>query len=445
MSLLTILGCGETGYGAAVLAQKKGFEVFVSDAGKIKNKYKNVLLHNKIDFEEEKHDVDRILSSEILIKSPGIPDSAPIIQEAKKRNLAIVSDIEFAAKYTKATKICVTGSNGKTTTASLIYHILQKAGLKVALAGNVGKSFAYSVATEKIDYYVLEISSFQLDYMFDFKADIAVLCNISPDHLDRYNNHFQDYIDSKFRILQNQNSNDAFVYCLDDYTSTKEIKKRRIKASSYAFSIKKEIKEEGAFTDKNKIIINIKKNTLTMNIEELALQGKHNLYNSMAAGISSRLLDIRKDVVQKGLSDFQGVAHRLEGLGSVQGVSFINDSKATNVNATWYALESIPKPLIWIVGGIDKGNDYESLKPLVFEKVKAIICLGKDNKKLRKEFGKIVEYIDEADSAEMAVRKAFALAISGDTVLLSPACASFDLFENYEDRGNQFKNAVKEL
>jgi UDP-N-acetylmuramoylalanine--D-glutamate ligase len=445
MPALTILGAGETGYGAAVLGKKKGFDVFVSDRGKIKQEYKDVLLHHGIEFEENKHSLDRILASDEVIKSPGIPDKVDIIEQIKKKKISIISDIEFAARYTKAKFICVTGSNGKTTTTLLIYHILKNAGLHIGLAGNVGKSFAYQVATEDFEYYILEISSFQLDYMFEFKADIAVVCNITPDHLDRYNYSFQNYTDSKFRILQNQTSDDVFIYCLDDKVSREEVIKRKINAKSFVFTAENKEQENGAFIIDKQIIIKTNDKLLNMGIEELALQGKHNLYNSMAAGIATRLLDIRKDVVKRCLSDFQGVPHRLESVASVQGVQFVNDSKATNVNSTWYALESIPKPIIWIVGGIDKGNDYSSLKPLVKEKVKAIICLGKDNEKLHKAFGDIVEYIDDADSAEMAVRKAYAMSISGETVLLSPACASFDLFDNYEERGIKFKNAVREL
>jgi len=445
MPALIILGAGETGYGAAVLGKKKGFDVFVSDKGKIKQEYKDVLLHHEIEFEENKHSMDRILASDEVIKSPGIPDKAEVIEQIKKQKISIISDLEFAARYTNAKFICITGSNGKTTTTLLIYHILKNAGIHVGLAGNVGKSFAYQVATQDFDFYVIEISSFQLDYMFEFKADIAILCNITPDHLDRYNYSFQNYIDAKFRILQNQTSNDVFIYCLDDKVSREEVIKRKIKAKSFVFTAQNKDQKNGAFVLDNEIIIKTKDKLLKMGIEELALQGKHNLYNSMAAGIATRLFDIRKDVVKKSLSDFQGVPHRLEPIASVQGVQFVNDSKATNVNSTWYALESIPKPIVWIVGGIDKGNDYSSLKPLVKEKVKAIICLGKDNKKLHDAFGDIVEYIDDADSAEMAVRKAYAMSISGETVLLSPACASFDLFDNYEDRGNKFKKAVREL
>jgi len=445
MPALTILGAGETGYGAAVLGKKKGFDVFVSDRGKIKQEYKDVLLHHGIEFEENKHSLDRILASDEVIKSPGIPDKVDVIEQIKKKKISIISDIEFAARYTKAKFICVTGSNGKTTTTLLIYHILKNAGLHIGLAGNVGKSFAYQVATQDFDYYILEVSSFQLDYMFEFKADIAVICNVTPDHLDRYNYSFQNYTDSKFRILQNQTSDDVFIYCLDDKVTREEVIKRKINAKSFVFTAENKEQEKGAFLIDKQIIIKTKDKLLNMGIEELALQGKHNLYNSMAAGIATRLLDIRKDVVKRCLSDFQGVPHRLEPVASVQGVPFVNDSKATNVNSTLSALESIPKPIIWIVGGIDKGNNYSSLKPLVEEKVKAIICLGKDNEKLHKAFGDIVEYIDDADSAEMAVRKAYAMSVSGETVLLSPACASFDLFDNYEERGNKFKKAVGEL
>ncbi len=439
------MGGGESGDGAAVLAIEKGFEVFVSDFGKIKEKYKNVLSHYEIKYEEGKHTEDLILTADEVIKSPGIPDEAGIIKKIKENGINIISEIEFAGRYTSAKIICITGSNGKTTTTLLTYHILKKAGLNVGLAGNVGQSFAMQVAEKDFDYYVLEISSFQLDGMFDFKADIAVLMNITPDHLDRYENNFQNYINSKFRIIQNQEQNDAFVFCDDDPVIKEEIKKRNIKSKQYPFSIKKQITGEGACIKRNNIIINIQPNLLQMTLENLALQGKHNIYNSMAASIATRILDIRKDIIKESLSDFQNVEHRLEYVARIHGIDYINDSKATNVNSTWYALESTQSPIIWIAGGIDKGNDYNLLKNLVKEKVKAIICLGKDNRKLIEAFEDMVENIVTTTSMEDAVKYALYLGQKDDTVLLSPACASFDLFENFEERGNEFKKAVGNL
>ena len=442
---IVILGAGESGVGAAVLAKKKEFDVFVSDNGKIKNKYKKVLSHFEIDFEEGKHSEDKIFNADEIVKSPGIPDDIPIIEAIKKKKIKIISEIEFADRFNKAKTICVTGSNGKTTTTLWIYHILKKAGLNIGLAGNVGQSFAMQVAENEYDYYVLEISSFQLDGMFDFKADIAVLMNITPDHLDRYNYDFQKYVDSKFRILQNLTNNDSFIYCIDDKVINNELEKRKIKPKIYPFSINKKIDGEGAFLNKNEIIINIKLTNIIMTLEELALQGKHNIYNSMAAGIATKLLDIRKDTVKESFSDFRGVEHRLEYVTKVHGVEFINDSKATNVNSTWFALESMNKPVIWIVGGVDKGNDYETLKKLVKSKVKVIICLGIDNQKIYNAFADFVENIVSVNSAAQAVDTAYYMSKQGDVVLLSPACASFDLFENYEDRGKKYKRAVRDL
>jgi len=439
------LGGGESGVGAAVLALKKGFEVFVSDFGKIKEKHKSVLSHFEIKFEEGKHTEELILTADEVIKSPGIPDNAGIIKRIREKDISIISEIEFADRYTSAKKICITGSNGKTTTTLLTYHILKNAGLNVGLAGNIGQSFAMQVAEKDFDYYVLEISSFQLDGMFEFKADIAVLMNITPDHLDRYENNFQNYVNSKFRIIQNQDQNDSFVFSADDPVIKKEIEKRNIKSRKYPFSIKKQITGEGACITENKIQINIQPNLLQMTLENLALQGKHNIYNSMAAGIAARILDIRKDIVKDSLSDFQNVEHRLEFVARIHGIDYINDSKATNVNSTWYALESTKKPVIWIAGGIDKGNDYTLLKNLVSEKVKAIICLGKDNRKLIEAFEDIVEDIVTTTSMDDAVKYASFLGKKDDTVLLSPACASFDLFENFEERGNEFKKAVGNL
>ncbi len=444
-SRIVILGGAESGIGAAILAKKRGAGVFVSDSGKIKEEYKNVLLHNAIEFEEGKHGFDRCFLADEIIKSPGIPDNAPIMRAISESKIPVISDIEYAARFTDAKKICITGSNGKTTTTLLTYHILKKAGLNVGLAGNVGKSFAWQVAENNFDYYVLEISSFQLDYMFRFKADVAVITNITPDHLDRYRYNFQNYIDSKFRMLQNQMESDFFIYCADDPVTVAEIEKRNILSSKIPFSLSETADGNGAYIKNNKMNINIQTNKFEMGLENFALPGKHNLYNSMAAGIISRILDIRKDIIKESMSEFQGVEHRLEFVTKVQGIEFINDSKATNVNSTWFALESMVRPVIWIVGGLDKGNDYSSLKPLVREKVKAIVCLGTDNTKIFDEFASLVPVIKETGSAEEAVQTAYHLGVRGDVVLLSPACASFDLFNNFEDRGMQFKRAVYDL
>lgn len=442
---IIILGAGESGAGAAILALKKGFEVFVSDSGKIKEKYKNVLSHYEIPFEEGNHSEKKILKADQVIKSPGIPEQAEIILRLRQRSIPVISEIEFAARYTQAKKICITGSNGKTTTTLLLHHILKNAGLNAGLAGNVGQSFALQVAEKDFDYYVLEISSFQLDGMYDFKADIAVLTNITPDHLDRYHYKFQEYINSKFRIIQNQESQDAFIYGADDPVIIKELAQREVKSAQYPFSIRKKIAGQGAYQDGNNMYINIKSNTLKMTLNNLALQGKHNIYNSMAAGIAARILDIRKDKIKESLSIFQNVEHRLEFIARIHGVDFINDSKATNVNSAWYALESMSNPVIWIAGGIDKGNDYKLLKELVSKKVKAIICLGKDNSKLKKAFERTVEIIVETTSMDEAVKYASSIAKKDEIVLLSPACASFDLYENFEERGRMFKAAVNKL
>lgn len=450
---IVVLGAGESGVGTAVLALKKGFDVFLSDKGKIKDKYKDVLTKYNIKWEEGTHTEALILNADEVVKSPGIPDKVELIKQLHKQGTPVISEIEFAGRYTKAKKICITGSNGKTTTTLLIHHILKKAGLNVALGGNVGKSFAMLVAEnacdadkKDVDYYVLELSSFQLDGMFDFKADIAVLLNITPDHLDRYNYELQNYANSKFRIIQNQTEQDAFVYCIDDEVIAKELSKRTIKAKQYPFSIQQQV-EQGAFlNENNQLVINPNNtNPLFMTIQELALQGKHNIYNSMAAAVSTKLVEIRKETIRESLSDFHNIAHRLEVVGNVHGIEFINDSKATNVNSTWYALESMTNPVILILGGVDKGNDYSMLHSLVKEKVKAIICLGTDNNKIVKAFTGVVDTIVEAGSAKEAVDKSYKLGKKGDTVLLSPACASFDLFEDYEDRGTQFKQAVRSL
>lgn len=441
---IVILGAGESGTGAAVLAKKKGYNVFVSDKGKVNQKFKNVLSQFEINYEEEKHTESKILNASEIIKSPGISDSVSIIKAIKSKGISVISEIEFASRYTDAKMVCISGSNGKTTTTLLMYHILKTEGLNVGLAGNVGKSFAMQVALNDYDIYVLELSSFQLDGMFDFKADIAILLNITPDHLDRYENDLRNYADSKFRIIQNQTIDDDFIFCADDKTIMEELEKRNISAKKHSFSLNKKPEHEGYISD-NELIIKTKSNTIKMTLEELALQGKHNLYNSMAAGIGSKLIDIRKDTIKKCLSDFQNVEHRLEHVATIHGIEFINDSKATNVNSSWYALESMDNPVIWIAGGIDKGNDYSFLKNLVKEKVKAIVCLGTDNSKIQNYFADDVEIIVETSSASEAVHVAFNLGENGDSVLLSPACASFDLFNDYEDRGEKFKNAVNNL
>lgn len=441
---IVILGAGESGTGAAILAKKNGYKVFVSDSGTIKEKYKNVLLNIKVDWEENKHSASKILNADEVIKSPGIPDDASIIKNIRGHNIPVISEIEFASGYSKGKKICITGTNGKTTTASLIHHIMKKAGVDVCLAGNVGKSYAWQVAGGDHDYFVLELSSFQLDGMFSFKADIAILLNITPDHLDRYDNYFKNYIDSKLRITNNQDKKDFFIYCADDKTISKEIKRRKINSELIPFSIINDV-EKGGYIKEEKLKININQKLFSMYIHNLAQQGRHNLYNSLAAGIACRILDIRKDIIKESLMDFQGVEHRLEYVSNVHGIEFINDSKATNVNSTWYALESMSKPVIWIVGGKDKGNDYKFLQDLVRQKVKAIVCMGEDNRKINKAFSGIIETIVEAHSAEEAVRSAYYLGKSGEVVLLSPACASFDMFDNYEDRGRKFKEAVREL
>jgi UDP-N-acetylmuramoylalanine--D-glutamate ligase len=439
------LGAGESGVGAAVLGLKKDFEVFVSDSGTIKEKYKRVLLHHEIDFEESMHTGQKILSADEVIKSPGIPESASIVQKIRAQGIPVISEIEFAGRFTKAKRICITGSNGKTTTTLLLYHILKKAGLNPGLGGNVGKSFAAQVAENDFDIYVLEISSFQLDGMYDFKADIAVLLNITPDHLDRYEYDFQKYVDSKFRITQNQTKDDAFIFCFDDPVIRKELLSRETRAKKYPFSIAEVIGGDGAWSNEKILTINVKSNMSEMTLDKLALQGKHNIYNSMAAGIAARVLDIRKDIIKESFTDFQNVPHRLEFIARIHGVDFINDSKATNVNSTWYALENAQNPVIWIAGGIDKGNDYSLLLSLVQKKVKAIICLGKDNRNLINAFKNHVETIVETTSMEEAVNLGIHLGMNDDMVLLSPACASFDLFENFEERGDKFREAVNKL
>ena len=441
---IVILGAGESGAGSAVLAQKQGFDVFVSDKGQIKENYREILEKNSIKWEEGNHNESIILSADEVIKSPGIPENAPIIKEIRKKGIPVISEIEFAGRYAKGIKICITGSNGKTTVTNLIYHILKKAGKNAAMTGNVGNSFAMAVAEGSCDYYVIELSSFQLDGMYKFKADIAVLLNITPDHLDRYDYKLQNYIDSKFRVIQNQKKNDFLIYWEGDPIIKTELSGKKHEMTLLPFS--DEIKEGmAAYIENNKLIIDYQSKTNLMTIHEFALRGRHNIYNSMAAAIAGKILNIRKEVIRESLADFQGVEHRLEPVITVCGINFINDSKATNVNSTWYAIECMENNIIWIVGGVDKGNDYSELFPVVKKKVKAIVCLGKDNKKIIEAFKDKVPTIVETTSMEEAVRSSYYLAKKGETVLLSPACASFDLFKNYEDRGRQFKKTVRNL
>jgi UDP-N-acetylmuramoylalanine--D-glutamate ligase len=450
---LIVLGGGESGVGTAVLGLNQGFDVFLSDKGTLKEHYIAELESHAVAYEHGRHSEDRILAADLVVKSPGIPEKAPLIQQLRERGIPVISEIEFAARYTNAKLICITGSNGKTTTTMLTYNILKNAGFNVGLGGNVGKSFARQVALDNYEYYVLEISSFQLDDMYEFKADVAILTNITPDHLDRYDYDFQKYINAKFRILQNMDENGAFIFNADDPVTISEMEKRGLNAKTVAprcipYTLKEQLPEgytEGAFSQTDSINIYINQNLLQMKMTELALKGKHNVGNSMASGVSGRVLDVRKEVVRESLVNFEGIEHRLENVQKVNGVSFINDSKATNINSTWYALESMTHPTVWIAGGQDKGNDYNELTELVRGKVKAIVCLTKDSSKIRKAFESIVPTIVDVTTAEHAVRVSYDLANEGDVVLLSPACASFDLFENYEDRGRQFKAAVKRL
>ncbi|MBL4624903.1 MAG: UDP-N-acetylmuramoyl-L-alanine--D-glutamate ligase [Flavobacteriales bacterium] len=446
MKNLVVLGGGESGAGAAKLGVKKGYKVFVSDKGQIKEKYKKVLSNLALEWEEEQHSEDRIFQADVVVKSPGIPDTVPLIKQLIEKGIEVISEIEFAGRYTNAKMICITGSNGKTTTALWLYYILKNGGLNVGLAGNVGTSLAAQVADENFEYYVIELSSFQLDGMFDFRADIAILLNITPDHLDRYDYEMQNYINSKFRITQNQIATDFFIYCLDDENISKELSKRNFTAQLIPFTIKQNLTgQQGAYIKNEQLIINHQNQELIMSIYKLALEGKHNIYNSMASGIASRILELRKDIVRDSLTDFQNVEHRLETVVNVHGIKFVNDSNATNINSTWYALESMEDGVVWIVGGVDKGNDYSILQDVVKEKVKAVICLGKDNSKIKEAFKKLDIPMAEAGTMEGAVRFAYQLGQKGDTVLLSPACASFDLFEDYEDRGRQFKEQVRAL
>ena len=441
---LVVLGAGESGVGAAVLAKAKGFEVFVSDLGKISEKYRNALNSYQIEFEEEQHSEDLILSASEVVKSPGIPDTAPLILKLKEKQIPVVSEIEFAGRYSNAKMICITGSNGKTTTTLMLHHMLKKAGLNVGLAGNVGESLAWQVAEKNYDHYVVELSSFQLDGMYEFKADIAILLNITPDHLDRYDYKMENYVASKFRITQNLTKCDAFVFCSDDEIISNEMKNLNSKAQLFPFSVKEKLKIGGWIEDEL-IKIDCNEYNFSMDKKDLSLPGIHNEYNSLASGIAGSVLRIRKETIRESLSDFQGVDHRLEKVVKVRGIQFINDSKATNINSTWYALESMEEPVVWIVGGVDKGNDYSVLFDLVDEKVKGIVCLGIDNKKIHDAFDGKVDIIVDAGSMEQAVKLSYEIANKDEIVLLSPACASFDLFKSYEDRGLQFKEEVRNL
>ncbi|SDR88639.1 UDP-N-acetylmuramoylalanine--D-glutamate ligase [Maribacter dokdonensis] len=444
MALLVVLGGGESGVGTAILGLKKGYDVFVSDKGKIKEKYKNVLEHFEIDWEEEQHSEDRILKADLVMKSPGIPDKVPLVKQLVGKGIPVISEIEFASKYTDAKIIGITGSNGKTTTTMLTNHILANAGLHVGMAGNIGDSYAKMVAENDFEYYVLEISSFQLDGIIDFKPHIAVITNITPDHLDRYEYEFENYIASKFRIAENQDENDYLIYDADDTVLADWLNKHPVKSKLMPFSLNKVV-EQGAFIEQSEIIIKTTTDTISMTKNTLALEGQHNVKNTMAAATIAKLVGIRKETIRACVSNFQGAPHRLEKVLKIHHVEYINDSKATNVNAAYYALDSMKTPTVWIVGGVDKGNEYMELMPLVREKVKAIICLGENNEKIKHVFGKAVDLLVETYAMEEAVKVAYKIAERGDTVLLSPACASFDLFKNYEDRGDQFKNCVKNL
>ena len=444
MSRIVILGGGESGVGSAVLAKVKGFDVFLSDMGKISDEYAAMLEKWEIPFEQGCHTEELILNADEVIKSPGIPSTAPMVKKIEEKGIGIISEIEFAGRYDEAKKICITGSNGKTTTTSLIYHLLRQAGLNVGLGGNIGKSYAYQVATEKFDIYVLELSSFQLDNMYDFKADIAIITNITPDHLDRYGYMMENYVKAKFRVTRNMSSDDCFIFCSDDEITVNHLNQIVMKAKMLPFTQKTKV-DQGAYVDGDRMIVRFKEEECDMYLQELALGGKHNIYNSMAAALAAKAMDIDNEVIRDGLATFQAVEHRLEKVLSIRDVLYINDSKATNVDAAWYALECQTRPVVWIAGGTDKGNDYSTLVPLVQEKVKALICMGVDNAKLHESFDSHVKWTCDVRSAEEAVKVADSIAVPGDVVLLSPCCASFDLFKNYEDRGRKFKEAVRNL
>ena len=441
---LVVLGAGESGVGTALLGKQKGYDVFVSDKGAIAKHYKEVLINNNIEFEEGTHTTSKILDADVVMKSPGIPDNVPLVKQLKEKGIKVVSEIEFASKYSKSVIVGITGSNGKTTTTMLVNHILKKANLNVGMGGNIGKSFAQQVAEDNFDIQVLELSSFQLDGIENFAPHIAIITNITPDHLDRYNYEFENYINSKFRVTENQTENDFLIYDADDEVITNWLRNNKVRATLLPFSLEKEL-EQGVFIKDNKILLIYNTEEIIMKTKTLALKGKHNTKNAMAATMAATLLKVRKDTIRESLEDFEGAPHRLEPVLKISGVEYINDSKATNVNATYYALDSMQTPTVWIVGGVDKGNDYLDLMPLVREKVKAIVCLGLDNQKIVQTFYNVVDLIVETAGAEEATKVAYKIAEKGDTVLLSPACASFDLFENYEDRGDKFKQAVREL
>lgn len=444
MSKVVVLGGGESGVGAAVLAMVKGHETFLSDCNMLQDDAKAMLERFNIPYEEGGHTKERVLEADEVIKSPGIPDTVPVMDEIFSKGIPVISEIEFAGRYDNSKKICITGSNGKTTTTSIIYFLMKNAGLNVGLAGNIGQSYAFQVATKNFDYYVLELSSFQLEGMYDFKADIAVLLNITPDHLDRYDNNMENYIKAKFRITRNMSAEDCFIFCADDEISISHLNKIVLQVKQLPFSQKHEV-EEGAFLRDEQMHVVYNSDDYNMFVNELSLQGKHNIYNSMAAAITGKVLKISNNVLRESLSSFKGVEHRLENVLKVKNVLYINDSKATNVNSTWYALESMKTSVVWIAGGKDKGNDYSPLYDLVKEKVRVLICLGVNNSRLHEEFEGKVDEIYDAKSAKEAVETAYKVAKQGETVLLSPACASFDLFRNYEDRGKQFKEAVASL
>ena len=444
MSRIVVLGGGESGVGSAVLAKVKGFDVFLSDMGKVSDEYASILNEWNIPFEQGRHSEELILNADEVIKSPGIPSTAPMVQKIEGCGINVISEIEFAGRYDSAKKICITGSNGKTTTTSLIYHLLQQAGLNVGLGGNIGKSYAYQVATEKYDIYVLELSSFQLDNVYDFKADIAIITNITPDHLDRYGHDMENYVKAKFRITRNMSHDDCFIFCSDDEITINHLNQIVVKAQKLPFTQKTQV-SQGAYLKDDKMVVKYKEEECDVFLKELALGGRHNVYNSMAAAIAAKVMDIDNESIRNGLSTFQAVEHRLEKVLSIGDVLYINDSKATNVDAAWYALECQTRPVVWIVGGTDKGNDYSSLLPLAKDKVKAMICMGLDNSKFHASFEGVVPEIHDVTSAKDAVELAHKLAAAGDVVLLSPCCASFDLFKNYEDRGRQFKETVRKL
>jgi len=444
MKRLVVLGGGESGVGTAILGKKQGYEVFVSDFGRIKDNYREVLKINEIEWEDEKHTEELILNADVVMKSPGIPEKAPIVKKLVEKGIPVISEIEFTVQFTNAKTIGITGSNGKTTTTMLTYHLLKEAGLNVGLGGNIGKSFAWQVAEENFDVYVLELSSFQLDGCVKYKPNIAIITNISPDHLDRYDYKYENYIASKFRITMNQDENDYLIYDNDDETISNWLQNNKTKAKLIPFSLLEKMKN-GAFINNDTMEITINNEEFAMKTTEISLEGKHNMKNAMAATSVAQLMKIRKETIRESLSNFQGVEHRLEKVLKIQNVQYINDSKATNVNATFFALDSMTVPTVWIVGGVDKGNDYSELMSLVREKVKAIICLGIDNRKIIDAFADVVDMMVEVDNMRDAVNTAKHIAEKGDNVLLSPACASFDLFQNYEDRGNQFKAAVRNL